>query len=145
MTQCSFVHPHMWTLQTITGKVKSNHASISHAIIDRKLNPRLPQAYMTSDRNDGFIPTRPQARDNLSFTQRGIGKCSGSRTVSVIKDSFRVSTVTNICDNDRTTRIEDSIIISSRKTQRLQTSCQQNASIANIKASVNAMRQTQTI
>lgn len=31
--------------------------SISHAIIDRKLNPRLPQAYMTSDRNDGFIPT----------------------------------------------------------------------------------------
>lgn len=36
----------------------------------------------------------------------------------------------NICDNDRTTRIEDSIIISSRKTQRLQTRYQQNASIA---------------
>lgn len=31
--------------------------SISHAIIDRKLNPRPPQAYMTYDRNDGFIPT----------------------------------------------------------------------------------------
>lgn len=31
-----------------------------------------------------------QVRDNLAIRQRGIGKYSGSRTVSIIKDSFRI-------------------------------------------------------
>lgn len=54
MTRGSFVHPHMWTLQTITG---STPLPAFHMLIDRMKNPRPPQAYMTSDRHDGFIPT----------------------------------------------------------------------------------------
>lgn len=112
MTRGSFVHSHMWTLQTITGKVKPNHASIPQVTIDRMKNPRPPQAYMTSDRHDGLIPTRPQARDNLSFTQQGIGKYSDSRTAPVIKDSIGFPD-TNIRDEDSPGRIADSVIIAS--------------------------------
>lgn len=111
-SRSSFVHPHMWTLQTITGKVKPNHASIPHAIIGRKLNPagwHLP--VMTGS-------TRPQVCDNLAIRQRGIGKYSDSRTVPVIKDSIGFPD-TNICDE--ASSVEDSIIIASRKTQCLQT------------------------